>query len=115
MTAKFALEMKASHHAYLTVRGPMAQRDGSSRFMAPLKGVSMSKFQPGTRVRCKGSFLRSTGQASGSEGLSRWTVVACDCGLCGDHGRFIAVDQPSVYDPSQLRHFAVANMEAVRS
>lgn len=33
-------------------------------------------FQPGTRVRLSGKFLRSTGQMAGGEGRKVWTVLA---------------------------------------
>lgn len=39
-------------------------------------------FEPGDRVRLTGVFLKNTGQRAGGEEQSRWTVRACDCGLC---------------------------------
>lgn len=33
------------------------------------------KFEIGSRVKLTGKFLKSTGQARGSEGLSTWTVT----------------------------------------
>jgi hypothetical protein len=33
-------------------------------------------FEPGTKVRLSGKFLRSTGQLTGAAGLSSWTVLA---------------------------------------
>jgi hypothetical protein len=74
----------------------------------------------GDRVRLARAFLRNTGQVKGGEGHSRWTVVACACGLC-THGGFVAVDERSMYadspgneDMPPQRHFNVANLERVR-
>ena len=68
--------------------------------------------QPGTQVRLTGEFLRNTGQHTGPEGLGRWTVQACCCGLCTS-GRFVAVDE-HVHGDDALRHFNIANLEKVR-
>lgn len=35
----------------------------------------------GTKVRLTAYFLRATGQQKGSEGMGRWTTVACKAGL----------------------------------
>jgi hypothetical protein len=67
----------------------------------------------GARVRLTGAFLRSTGQIAGDEGQKVWRVLACACVLCAG-GRFVAVDEPSVYaepgEPRQ-RHIAAGNLE----
>lgn len=68
----------------------------------------------GTRVRLTGEFLRNTGQIAGGEGQSKWTTVACSCGLC-QGGRFVAVDQPSTDDPTRSRHIHAGNLERCRS
>jgi hypothetical protein len=67
----------------------------------------MMMTKPGDRVRLTGAFLRSTGQHTGPEGLSRWRVVQCDCGLCR-RGGFTAVDEQGEHGP---RHIATANLE----
>lgn len=82
-------------------------------------------FEPGDRVRLTGVFLKNTGQRAGGEEQSRWTVRACDCGLCAS-GRYSAVDQQysplSVsWTPEELaadprlqwRHILNANLEQV--
>ena len=66
-----------------------------------------TKPEPGARVRLTGKFLRNTGQQIGAEGLSTWTVQACDCELCA-LGTYIASDQQSEGAP---RHFHIANLE----
>lgn len=91
----------------------------------PLK----SQPPPGTKVRLTARFLASTGQRKGSEGLGRWTVQECACGLC-KLGRHVATDEPlfdGPNDPMRLmysdfsreeqdemrRHFGIANLEIV--
>lgn len=73
----------------------------------------MKNITPGTRVRLTGTFLRNTGQMAGGEGQSRWTTVPCGCGLCKGGG-FVAVDEPSIDDPSRPRHFNAGNLEKAR-
>jgi len=78
---------------------------------------------PGTKVRLTGYFLKCTGQQRGSEGLSRWTIVACECSLCkgGDH---VATNEPAYLPPGMYddlpveqrpkwRHIALCNLEIV--
>lgn len=71
------------------------------------------KITAGARVRLTGEFLRNTGQIAGGEGQSRWTVIACDCGLCRT-GRFVAVNQASTDDPSRNRHINAGNLQVAR-
>lgn len=84
----------------------------------------------GTKVRLTGYFLKSTGQVTGSEGASRWLVVACACSLCAS-GRYAAVNEPNNYTEADgysraelddakagkngllWRHFALANLQVV--
>lgn len=46
----------------------------------------LASVEVGARVRFTGSYLASTGQQTGPEGLSVWTVQACQCGLCAGGG-----------------------------
>lgn len=81
------------------------------------------KPETGTRVRLTSAYLRNTGQATGSEGLSRWNVVECRCELCS-LGRHCATDEPlgtlhgyedvPVEKRLRWRHFAFANLERCR-
>jgi hypothetical protein len=65
----------------------------------------------GSRVRLTGKFLRSTGQYTGQEGLSRWTVMAHPgCKMC-ERGQFVAVDEPSSSLPREPRHINIFNLE----
>ena len=80
----------------------------------------------GTKVRLTGTFLACTGQRTGSEGMSVWTVKACDCSLC-DGGAHICTDEPNCHEFLRLytaeelekypslrwRHVAVANLMPV--
>ncbi len=52
-----------------------------------------TKPEPGERVKMTGTHLANTGQIAGGEGLSVWTVKACDCGLCKG-GRHVLTDEP---------------------
>jgi len=62
-------------------------------------------FAPGDRVRYTADHLRSCGMGLGAEGLSRWTVVGCDCGLCtAPDCAHVAVDEPSQFGKAQRRH-----------
>lgn len=84
----------------------------------------MKKVPPvGTKVRLTGYFLKCTGQQRGSEGVSRWTVTACTCGLCAS-GRFVATDEPKdtsvgyedqtpEWRANAKRHIAIGNLEIV--
>ena len=67
----------------------------------------------GTRVRFTAQFLRNTGQIAGGEGLSVWEVKDCNCELCKT-GRFIAVNQESIFNDGSLRHIMQVNLEKVR-
>ena len=74
----------------------------------------------GDRVRLTRAFLRNTGQYKGRDAAGRWTVVACDCGLC-TRGGFVAVNERSLYadspgneDMPPQRHFNAGNLERVR-
>jgi hypothetical protein len=70
-----------------------------------------AKPEPGTRVRLTREFLRNTGQYVGGEGLSRWIIQVCSCGLCKKGGPFVAVDE---IDPlGRARHFNFGNLEKV--
>lgn len=72
------------------------------------------KFSPGDRVRMTGKFLRNTGQHTGPEGQSVWTVKDHPgCSMC-ERGNHVAVDQDS-YDGSGPRHIAVAHLEHSKS
>lgn len=80
----------------------------------------------GSRVRLTGKFLACTGQRTGSEGMSVWTVKACACSLC-QGGAHICTDEPNgpeflrLYTAEELaqrpslrwRHIAVANLTPV--
>jgi hypothetical protein len=85
---------------------------------------SFRDFTPGTQVKLTGKFLQSTGQARGGEGLSKWIVQACDCGLCKG-GEHVRTDErrPDAYCESmwtaeeleqhpslRFRHIAKANL-----
>lgn len=63
----------------------------------------------GERVRLTAKFLRNTGQYSGREPLSVWTIQACECELCST-GRFVATDQIDPEDGTR-RHINVGNLE----
>ena len=65
----------------------------------------------GTHVRFTGRYLRNTGQVVGVEGLGRWIVVACECGLCNT-GEFVALNERK-YDGEGQRHVNVGNMQIV--
>jgi hypothetical protein len=79
-------------------------------------------FAVGDRVQLTGKFLRSTGQYTGREGSSVWTIT----GLCnGD--RWAITDQPAEHpagyysdaelteDPTlAFRRIAVANLQHVK-
>ncbi len=77
-------------------------------------------FQPGTRVRLSGKFLRSTGQIAGGEGSKVWVVMDAPCSE-----RLVAVNEerscpedftPEEYaaDPSlKWRRIAKANLTVV--
>lgn len=84
---------------------------------------------PGTRVRLTGYFLKATGQQRGSEGVSKWKVVACPCPLCAS-GNYVAVDEPTPQEVLRTtysdipksdyakegvlwRHIAIGNLELV--
>ena len=67
---------------------------------------------PGDRVQLTRRFLRNTGQYTGPEGLSVWTVQDCQCGLCRT-GRFVATDQVDE-DDGTARHFNSGNLERTR-
>lgn len=91
---------------------------GKSAPAAPKSGegplfMKKPKFEPGAKVRLTGDFLRSTGQVVGGEGHSRWTVVACECGLCKS-GSFVAVNETTDGDAITWRHFNVGNLEKAR-
>lgn len=79
----------------------------------------------GDRVRLTGYFLRATRQTLGNEGAKKWTIVACECGLCKG-GAHVAVDEPHFCqdDPRgyedippekrpKWRHVALANLQIV--
>lgn len=79
-------------------------------------------FQVGDRVQLTGKFLRSTGQYTGREPASVWTIT----GLCND-GRWAITDQPAEHpagyysdaelaaDPTlAFRRIAVANLQRVK-
>ena len=74
-----------------------------------------TKPEPGTRVRLTGKFLRNTGQHTGSEGQSRWTVTGCACGLC-KNGRHVATDEPGYYfsEDGLMRHFDYTNLQVTK-
>ena len=73
----------------------------------------MKKLRPGDIVKLTGQFLRSTGQQTGSEGASRWTVIEhASCRSCKT-GVVVAVNEPSYDDPSRPRHIASANLYRV--
>lgn len=50
-------------------------------------------FQPGTRVRLSGKFLRSTGQLAGGEGRKVWAVLDIETAA-----HWIVVDEPACTD-----------------
>ncbi len=57
-----------------------------------------AKISVGDRIKLTGKFLRSTGQFTGPEGLSKWTVRACECDLCAG-GDFVCTDQKATHVP----------------
>jgi hypothetical protein len=81
----------------------------------------MRALHTGDKVKLTGEFLRNTGQVTGEDGLSVWTVTACKCELCNT-GRFVATDQNAntgmlatadhlaEADPATLRHLNVGNI-----
>ena len=76
----------------------------------------MRTLKTGDRVKLTGQFLRSTGQMAGGEGCSRWTIVACSCGLCrAMPGHFVATDEDSYDQPGRPRHIATANLYRIRT
>lgn len=68
---------------------------------------------PGDLVRFTGTVLQQMYSVSGNGMCKapdrRWTVVACECGLCAS-GRFVAVDELDTYGDGQ-RHMALAGVE----
>lgn len=64
-----------------------------------------AQMTPGTKVQLSGNFLRATGQTTGPEAASTWTVQDCSCELCRD-GVTVAVDEPrsdlSYWSPEEL-------------
>jgi hypothetical protein len=69
----------------------------------------------GDQVKLTGQFLKTTGQKRGGEGGKKWTVVACDCGLCASRD-YIAVDEKSSFampDEPQQRHLNAGNVYRV--
>jgi len=69
----------------------------------------MKPFKAGERVRLTRTFLRNTGQCTGREPLSVWTIQTCKCELCKT-GRFVATDQVDPEDGT-ARHINAANLE----
>jgi hypothetical protein len=69
----------------------------------------MKPFKTGERVRLTRTFLRNTGQFSGREPLSVWTIQTCECELCKT-GRFVATDQVDPEDGT-ARHISAGNLE----
>jgi hypothetical protein len=69
------------------------------------------QLKPGTRIKLTSKFLRSTGQQTGPEGLSRWTVQPCDCSLCR-RGGHVATDEAGLYGGP--RHLAISNIQKVK-
>lgn len=61
-------------------------------------------FKVGDRVRLTGKFLRSTGQYTGQDAHSKWTVVSIK-------GDFIGVDEPkddlSYWTPDEIKQMEV--------
>lgn len=90
-----------------------------------MKKRGLKSAAPGDRVRLTGYFLAATGQQVGDEGFKRWTVVACECGLCKNGGH-VAVDEkhsdeyraqwwgdlPEAERPL-YRHVALGNLERI--
>ncbi len=74
----------------------------------------MSALVAGDSVRFRRSYLRSTGQVAGPEGLSRWIVQSCDCGLCRLGGHVATNEVSHFYDDETPRHLAVSNIEKIR-
>jgi hypothetical protein len=69
--------------------------------------------KPGARVRMKAQFLRDTGQYSGQDCHSRWTVQSCGCYLCKG-GDYVAVNERSQFDSAAARHINAKNLEGCR-
>jgi len=69
----------------------------------------MKPFKTGERVRLTAKFLRNTGQFTGPEPLSVWTIQACKCELCKT-GRFVATDQADPEDGT-ARHVNAVTLE----
>ena len=72
----------------------------------------MKQIAPGTKIKLTAKFLRNTGQYTGPEGISRWIVQACACGLCKG-GSFVATDQ-RMYDDSGQRHLNIGNVQVCK-
>jgi hypothetical protein len=85
-------------------------------------------FAAGDTVRLTRNFLRWTGQITGGEGHSRWTVLACECKACAQ-GHFVLTNEPRTaedlaeyFTPEEIaaepwlkfRHLNTANVEHVR-
>ncbi len=100
-------------------------------------GLRPDEIMVGAVVRLTGRFLRTTGQEASSEGAKRWTIVACDCGICVQNAwrdandkavdfRLVAVNEPheaqtpegakfyadlAPADRPKWRHINAANLE----
>lgn len=97
------------------------------RVLEPVPREEVVSFEPGTKVRFHGRFLKSTGQQRGGEGDKVFTVVQCDCARCtatvmpcvAVDERNVNYDTPGYYTdgekaahPSLMhRHIAVANLQ----
>lgn len=84
-----------------------------------------NRFNIGDKVRLTGKHLRNTGQYTGSAGMDRWIVQACQCLLCAT-GRFVRTNEKSAtfshemyadiagtpeYESVQWIHINVHNLE----
>ncbi len=87
--------------------------------------MTTKRIEPGTKIKLTAKFLRNTGQYTGPEGISRWVVQACACGLCAT-GDFVRTNQRSAtftpdgyadiagtpdYEAVQWRHLNTANVQ----
>ncbi len=68
----------------------------------------------GQRVRLTGDYLRSTGQYTGQDAHSTWTVVSLDVwGYAPNQTTVVEVNEPSACDPSRNRLINAANLYVV--
>ena len=70
-------------------------------------------FAAGDRVRLTGHFLRSTGQYTGQDAHSTWTVLSVERWPSGT--LIVEVDEPSADEPTRNRRINHENLYRVRT